>query len=82
MPAASRASAVEQTVDLVRKYNVPGPRYTSYPPATRFTEEVSWENLRGKIEANNQSERDRSFIFPFRSARRSAGFADAPRWSR
>ena len=23
-------------LDLVRKYNQPGPRYTSYPPATRF----------------------------------------------
>ncbi len=25
-------------LDLLRKYNVPGPRYTSYPPATHFTE--------------------------------------------
>lgn len=23
-------------LDLIRKYNVPGPRYTSYPPATHF----------------------------------------------
>ena len=25
---------------LIRKYSVPGPRYTSYPPATRFTAEL------------------------------------------
>ena len=24
-------------LDLVQKYNVAGPRYTSYPPATNFT---------------------------------------------
>ena len=28
-------------LDQLRKYNVPGPRYTSYPPATHFTEEFS-----------------------------------------
>jgi oxygen-independent coproporphyrinogen-3 oxidase len=27
-------------LDLLRKYNVPGPRYTSYPPATHFTQEA------------------------------------------
>ena len=25
-------------LELIQKYNVPGPRYTSYPPATRFSE--------------------------------------------
>ena len=25
-------------LELIRKYNVPGPRYTSYPPAPQFTE--------------------------------------------
>ena len=24
-------------LELVKKYNVAGPRYTSYPPATKFT---------------------------------------------
>ncbi len=28
-------------LDQLRKYNVPGPRYTSYPPATHFTEEFT-----------------------------------------
>jgi len=27
------------SLDQLRKYNVPGPRYTSYPPATHFTQE-------------------------------------------
>jgi oxygen-independent coproporphyrinogen III oxidase len=28
--------ALEVDLDLIRKYNVPAPRYTSYPPATHF----------------------------------------------
>lgn len=30
---------INVSLDQLRKYNVPGPRYTSYPPATHFTEE-------------------------------------------
>ena len=50
-------------LELVRKYNVPGPRYTSYPPATRFTEEVTWEALADELVANNRTERDLSLYF-------------------
>lgn len=50
-------------LDLVRKYNVPGPRYTSYPPATRFTDAISWEALASRIEANNRAPRDLSLYF-------------------
>jgi oxygen-independent coproporphyrinogen-3 oxidase len=50
-------------LDLVRKYNVPGPRYTSYPPATHFSERVSFEALRERIVANNRTERDLSLYF-------------------
>lgn len=50
-------------LELVRKYNVAGPRYTSYPPATRFTADFSREELAGRIEANNRSERDLSLYF-------------------
>jgi oxygen-independent coproporphyrinogen-3 oxidase len=50
-------------LDLVRKYNVPGPRYTSYPPATRFTDAISWEELAARIEANNRTPRDLSLYF-------------------
>ena len=31
---------ISVSLEQLRKYNVPGPRYTSYPPATHFTEEV------------------------------------------
>jgi len=38
-PTAAPASALATAaldLDLLRKYAIPGPRYTSYPPATRF----------------------------------------------
>jgi oxygen-independent coproporphyrinogen-3 oxidase len=50
-------------LDLVKKYNVPGPRYTSYPPATQFTDEISAEVFREKIRANNERERGLSLYF-------------------
>jgi len=53
-------STLQVDLELVRKYNVPGPRYTSYPPATQFTDEIPFDALRKKIEANNRSERDLS----------------------
>ena len=31
-------SRINVSIDQLRKYNQPGPRYTSYPPATHFTE--------------------------------------------
>ncbi len=50
-------------LDLVKKYNVAGPRYTSYPPATKFTDAVTWEQLSAKIEDNNRTARDLSVYF-------------------
>jgi len=50
-------------LELVKKYNVPGPRYTSYPPATHFTEQVTAEELLPKIQANNETARDLSLYF-------------------
>jgi oxygen-independent coproporphyrinogen III oxidase len=50
-------------LDLIRKYNVAGPRYTSYPPATKFTDEVKWAGLADEIIENNQTERDLSLYF-------------------
>jgi oxygen-independent coproporphyrinogen-3 oxidase len=50
-------------LELVKKYNVPGPRYTSYPPATHFTEQISEQELLPKIRANNETERDLSLYF-------------------
>ena len=33
-------SPVTLDLDLIRKYSVAGPRYTSYPPATQFTDQI------------------------------------------
>jgi oxygen-independent coproporphyrinogen III oxidase len=56
-------SKLNVNLDLVKKYNVPGPRYTSYPPATKFTDMISWEQLSAKIEENNRAPRDLSVYF-------------------
>jgi oxygen-independent coproporphyrinogen-3 oxidase len=56
-------SALNVNLDLVKKYNVAGPRYTSYPPATKFTDALKWPELAEKISANNESERDLSIYF-------------------
>jgi oxygen-independent coproporphyrinogen-3 oxidase len=56
-------NALHVDVDLVKKYNVPGPRYTSYPPATEFSENFSFRNFLFKILANYETERDLSLYF-------------------
>jgi oxygen-independent coproporphyrinogen III oxidase len=50
-------------LDLVKKYNVAGPRYTSYPPATKFTNAITWPQVAEKIAANNRAARDLSIYF-------------------
>ena len=50
-------STLKVDLGLVQKYNMPGPRYTSYPPATQFTDAVSRAELFGKMRANAQSDR-------------------------
>lgn len=40
-------------LDLVRKYSVPGPRYTSYPPATKFTDQLAALELDEAIADDN-----------------------------
>ena len=50
-------------LDLIRKYNVPGPRYTSYPPATHFTDEVDKDALMESIRRNNETQRDLSLYY-------------------
>jgi len=56
-------SQLNVNLDLVKKYNVAGPRYTSYPPATKFTDQISFSELEEKISENNQSERGLSLYF-------------------
>lgn len=53
-PAAVPAAASPPLdLGLIRKYSIPGPRYTSYPPATQFTAELDKLNLDEAIEADN-----------------------------
>jgi len=40
-------------LDLIRKYSVPGPRYTSYPPATQFTANLPALRLEEAIAEDN-----------------------------
>ncbi len=40
-------------LDLIRKYSIPAPRYTSYPPATRFTTEIDELGLERAALADN-----------------------------
>jgi oxygen-independent coproporphyrinogen III oxidase len=54
---------LEVNLDLVRKYNVPGPRYTSYPPATHFTDQISTHELLDCIRLNNLADADISLYF-------------------
>lgn len=49
-------STLKVDLDLIKKYNVPGPRYTSYPPATHFREDVSGEQLVPYVRRNNELE--------------------------
>ena len=47
------AATAPLDLDLIRKYSVPGPRYTSYPPATQFTAELGALGLEEAIAADN-----------------------------
>ncbi|MGE5656643.1 MAG: oxygen-independent coproporphyrinogen III oxidase [Actinomycetota bacterium] len=40
--------------DLIKKYDTPAPRYTSYPPATELSEDFTELDLRQAITASNQ----------------------------
>ncbi|MCC6235415.1 MAG: oxygen-independent coproporphyrinogen III oxidase [Verrucomicrobiales bacterium] len=44
-------SGLRVDLDLIQKYNVPGPRYTSYPPATRFAESFTPADAAAELEA-------------------------------
>src|SRR5687768_5997246 len=40
---------------LIRKYSIPGPRYTSYPPATKFTADPGSLGLEEAIADDNRA---------------------------
>jgi len=47
---------IEPAIELVRKYNVPGPRYTSYPTAPQFSESIDRAKLSAEIVLDNKSD--------------------------
>jgi oxygen-independent coproporphyrinogen-3 oxidase len=49
--ASAKSPALD--LDLIRKYSIPGPRYTSYPPATQFTPDLPSLRLEDAIAADN-----------------------------
>lgn len=46
--------------DLIRRFGGPGARYTSYPPATQFHEEIRPAQVAAAVEAGNRAHRDLS----------------------
>lgn len=55
---------IEVDLNLVEKYNKPGPRYTSYPTAPHFSENVGLPDWERTIQSNNlTSDRDLSLYF-------------------
>lgn len=53
LSAPSPASTIDVS-PLASKYAVPGPRYTSYPPANRFHTDIASLDLEGAIRADNR----------------------------
>lgn len=41
-------------LELIRRYSIPGPRYTSYPPATQFTGDLEALRLEDSIAEDNK----------------------------
>ena len=50
-------------IEQIRKYNVPGPRYTSYPAANHFKPGFSESTVVERLRAERTSERDLSLYF-------------------
>jgi len=50
-------------IEQIKKYNVPGPRYTSYPPAVHFKPGLSEDFVIDRLRAGNAAERDLSLYF-------------------
>lgn len=55
-------STLQVDLDLIRKYNVAAPRYTSYPPATHFAE-MPGQEIVERIQKNAASATDLSLYF-------------------
>jgi oxygen-independent coproporphyrinogen-3 oxidase len=56
-------SAITVDLDLALKYSMPGPRYTSYPPATHFVDQEPDDRWRESLRENNATPRELSLYF-------------------
>lgn len=54
-------NAIQWNSELIRRYDLSGPRYTSYPTATQFHSKISSFDL---IQALNQS-KSKKILYPF-----------------
>lgn len=54
---------IEFDPQLIKKYDIAGPRYTSYPTAVQFTPEFTEADYRQQAAQSNQSGRDLSLYF-------------------
>ena len=54
---------IEFDTRLIKKYDIAGPRYTSYPTAVQFTPEFTETQYRQQSAKSNQSSRDLSLYF-------------------
>ncbi|MDP1581357.1 MAG: oxygen-independent coproporphyrinogen III oxidase [Candidatus Didemnitutus sp.] len=52
-PRYTVPTAIEPALELVRKYNIPGPRYTSYPTAPQFSAEIDRTALLTEVKRDN-----------------------------
>lgn len=50
-------------IEQVRKYDVPGPRYTSYPPAVHFRHDFDEKYVTERLKADHAEDRDLSLYF-------------------
>lgn len=50
---STNGASVASNLELIRKYAVPGPRYTSYPPANRFHEDLGSVDLDSALAVDN-----------------------------
>lgn len=53
-PRSTVQVSIEPALELVRKYNIPGPRYTSYPTAPQFSEAIDRTALLAEIARDNR----------------------------
>ncbi|MBE9049696.1 oxygen-independent coproporphyrinogen III oxidase [Nostocales cyanobacterium LEGE 11386] len=54
---------VKFDLDMIKKYDTPAPRYTSYPPATELTTEFTATDFQAAIAASNQRKSPLSLYF-------------------